>query len=598
MAIERRTFDKENQGNRQEGGQYILAQVEKNLNELAGEFVEGVGSRNTVLEVKPVARERGDYAFPTFSVSKQLGRDPNDVALELADHIVSNGAGLVKTVQVERGYVNLELEWGELGEKIIEKVLEMGPYYGSENLGKGRRLVIDESSPNIAKPFTVAHLRSTVIGDAMSRIFEFSGFDVIRDNHLGDWGTQFGYLLYAIKEWGDEEVIAGDPIEELQKLYVRANALAEKEPAVGDSARAWFLKLEQGDVEARRLWKMCVDWSMVEFERLYAEDALGIHFDVMLGESFYEPMLKSTVERLRNEGLAVESEDAWVVDLTDKDLGKPLVLKKDGATLYMTRDLAAGIYRIEKMRADGIIYVVGGEQQLYFKQFFEIMRRLGYGKVVDESQHIYFGMMKTEGGKMSTRKGRTVKLEEVLDEARVRIRELIIDKNEGRFSSDEQKTKITNQIAAAALRWFDLKGDPKRGIDFKLEDAVALEGNTGPYMQYSVVRAGSLLKKASELGVLSEGFGDGNYSQDERVLLKMVASFPRAIELAVKEMNPSKVSMHIWELAREFNSYYQKTQLLTAEEGERDRGLMLTRVVGQTLSNGLFLLGIQVPEAM
>lgn len=588
MSLERRILSRETDQKGSHAG-YPIYLAERVMNDVVGDYLG---------EVKPTMPERGDYTFATFASAKALGEKPEELAEKIARQFKMDTRDLIAEARVEGGYVNLELKWQVLGGEIIRSVLERGIYYGAENLGKGRRLVVDESSPNIAKPFTMAHLRSTVIGDAMSRMLEFTGFDVIRDNHLGDWGTQFGYLLYAIKEWGDEKEIADNPIEELQRLYVKANALAEEDPSVGDSARAWFLKLEQGDVEARRLWKMCVDWSMVEFNRLYAEEALGVYFDVMLGESFYEDMLVDTVGRLKARGLATESEDAWVVDLTDKSLGKPLVLKKDGATLYLTRDIAAGIYRIEQMGADGMIYVVGGEQKLYFQQYFEIMRRLGYGKVVDSSKHLYFGMMKTKEGKMSTRKGRVVSLESVLNEARQRVRELIIEKNEGRFNSEGQKTRVTNQIAAAALRWFELKGDPKRNIVFDLEDAVSLDGNTGPYMQYSVVRAASLLRRAEGMGVLREDMGDGNYSQDERVLLKLVADFPRSVREAVKELNPSKVSMHIWELAREFNAYYQKTQLLTAEEGERDRGLAITRAVGQTLANGMFLLGIQVPEVM
>lgn len=486
-----------------------------------------------------------------------------------------------------------------------DSVFETGVDYGKEKIGTGQRIIIDMSSPNIAKRMSIAHLRSTIIGDSLARIFKHLGFEVIKDNHLGDWGTQFGHLLRAIELWGDEEAIAQNPLEELQKLYVRISdagdpdselykGLSKKDAQqraeqVKNDGRRWFKRLEQGDPEARAKWQQIVDWSMQEFQKMY--NILGVDFDWTRGESYYENLLPETIQKVRESGIATDSNGALVVNMEDKALGVAIIQKSDGATIYLTRDIATAIHRNDTEHANGVIYVVGEEQKLHFQQLFEILRRMGYS-IADQSKHVYFGMFRLPEGKMSTRKGRVILLEDVVNEAFDRTRKLVEARTH--VTSAQEKEKLIRQVAVGVLKWNGLIADPRRPIIFDWEAMLSMDGKSAPYVQYAYARAASLLE-GTDLETLTNTRVLPEH-ETEKALVKLVAEFPEAVRAAAQSYNPSKIASHIYELARTFNAFYHELPVLKAEsEDKKLSRLAITACVAQTIQTGLGLLGIEAP---
>ncbi|MCM3291581.1 arginine--tRNA ligase [Paenibacillus sp. MER 180] len=585
------------------------------LKEIAAQVLEPIMNMNgadieRALEVPPQS-ELGDLAFPCFPLAKQWRRSPQQIAVELAERINQESDNIRMRAEASGGYVNISFDQDYYGEACLARMQE--PFFGKLSIGEGQRVVIDMSSPNIAKPFSVGHLRSTMIGNALAHLYEAAGYEVLKVNHLGDWGTQFGKLITAYKLWGDDGTLRQDPIRESLKLYVRFHEVAEQQPELEDEAREWFRKLEAGDAETVQLWTYFVNASMVEFNRMY--ERLGVHFDHVLGESFYNDKMDAVVAHLQQLQLLEESDGAMVVRLDDEGMPPCLILKSNGTTIYPTRDLATAIYRKEVMKADKLIYVVGAEQQLHFQQVFAVLGKMGY-EWAQECTHVPFGLMTFEGKKMSTRKGKVIFLDEVLNEAENRALQIIEDKN----PSLQEKAKVASKVGIGAIIFGDLKSSRMLSVDFNLEDALRYEGETGPYVQFTLVRAKSLLIKGgwtsysdcpADTGVLgkdaSECAGEqssmkstaaGGVSQEAWICLKSLSKYERALQMAVDSNEPSIFARYLLDAAKQFNRYYHQEQILVENEIERRHKLRIVAAVAHVLEAGLNLLGVEAPEHM
>lgn len=546
------------------------------------------------LEV-PANPELGDVAFPCFILAKTMKKPPHVIAEELSKRVNDANHGGILRAEAVSGYVNVFVNRSVVGAQAVQEALQ--PSYGASKSGGGRRVVIDFSSPNIAKPFGIGHLRSTMIGNALYQLYMFTGHDTVRVNHLGDWGTQFGKMIAAYIRWGDEEAVKKNPIEESLALYVRFHEEAELQPELEDEGRAWFSKLEQGDEQARALWEFFVSVSLEEFRRMY--DKLGVQFDYVLGESFYNDKMKAVVDELHAKGLLSLSDGAQVVRLDEHDLPPCIILKSDGSTIYATRDLATVKYRLHDMGADKIVYVVGGEQTLHFKQLFLVLEKLGEGWKA-ECEHIPFGLMKFEGKKMSTRRGKIVKLEEVLTEAVNRVKTLMASRNAELGDPDG----IAEAVGVGAVIFGDLKNSRMHEVNFSLDEALSFDGETGPYVQYTNVRVQSLLMKAGKNAAswleqtdLSES-GAYYTTPSSWEVIKLLMAFPAEILRAVDKNEPSVVARYLLELSKAFNRFYHTERILAEDAQETEAKLALCAAVGQVLQRGLQLLGIRAPKQM
>jgi arginyl-tRNA synthetase len=546
--------------------------------------LDGQIEKNRILLMieKPKYENMGDIAFPCFELAKVFRKSPQSIALEMAEKMVSP---LFEKIEAVSGYVNVFLDKQKVSSIVVQQVLTEKNHYGDLNIGNNQVITIDFSSPNIAKPFSMGHLRSTVIGNALAHISEKCGYRPIRINHLGDWGTQFGKLIVAYKMWGKEEEVKQQPIKELLKLYVKFHDEAEKDPQLVDDARVWFKRLEDGNDEAIQLWEWFRKESLEEFSKIY--DLMGIQFDTYQGEAFYNDKMDKVVELLKGMKLLKESEGALVVPL--EELPPCLIKKSDGTTLYATRDLAAAIYRQETYQFVKSLYVVGNEQTLHFKQLFAVLEKMGY-KWEEGMKHVPFGMMLKDGKKMSTRKGKVVLLEEVLETAITLALNDIKKKN----PNLALKEKVARQVGTGAVIFHDLKNFRQNDIEFSIEDMLKFEGETGPYVQYAYARASSLLRK----GDFMEG-DDIVTIQDREAwsIITSLISFPDVIQRAIEEYDPSQIAKYVIELARAFNKYYATVRILDDEDLKQER-LSLVYAVTVILKEGLRLLGLEAPEEM
>lgn len=431
---------------------------------------------------KPKQTKHGDMAFPCFTLAPKMRKAPQQIALELSKKLEDY---LITNVQVAGGYVNLFLHQELVTHQVLQAITTVLQQYGSKKK-EHEKIIIDFSSPNIAKPFSMGHLRSTVIGNSLANITEKNGYEAVRINHLGDWGTQFGKLIVAYKLWGNQDNILAAPIAELLKIYVHFHDMAEKDESLNEQARAAFKSLEEGDEEALNLWNWFKDASLKEFQQIY--ELLGVRFDSYAGEAFYNDKMTSVVDGLKEKGLLMESNGAFVVEL--EDMPPSLITKKDGATLYATRDLAAAIYRQQTYHANKTFYVVGNEQSLHFKQLFSVLEKMGY-EWAKQLEHVPFGMMLKDGKKMSTRKGKIILLADVIADAIHTAKQNINEKN----PTLEDKEEIAKQVGIGAVIFNDLKNDRMNDIEFSLEQMLNFEGETGPYVQYTNARICSLLQK-------------------------------------------------------------------------------------------------------
>ncbi len=533
----------------------------------------------------PKSAEHGDVAFPAFSLAKVYRKAPQQIAADLAEKIDSAN---FEKIEVVGPYLNFFMNKELISKKVLQTVVKEKEHYGDSNIGNQGTVPIDMSSPNIAKPISMGHLRSTVIGNSIGFIMEKIGYQPIRINHLGDWGTQFGKLIVAYKKWGSEEAVKAEPINELLRLYVQFHEVAETEPELNEEARAWFKRLEEGDEEAIQLWQWFRDESMKEFNKIY--DLLEVQFDSLNGEAFYNDKMDEIVELLEEKHLLNEDKGAEIVDLSAYDLNPALIKKSDGATLYITRDLAAALYRKRTYDFKQSLYVVGNEQSYHFKQLKAVLKEMGFDWS-DDMHHIPFGLITQGGKKLSTRKGKIVLLEEVLNETIQSAKEQISEKN----PDLENKDVVAKQVGVGAVIFHDLKNDRLNTFDFNLEEVVRFEGETGPYVQYTHARAVSLLEKA---GFVPSETADYALNDDiSWEVVKLVQKYPETVLSAGEKYEPSVIAKHAIKLAQAFNKYYAHTKIL-ADDEQKEARLALVYAVTVLLKEDLRLLGLHAPDKM
>jgi len=537
----------------------------------------------------PPDEKMGDLAFPCFVLSKTLRKAPNIIAQELAKEIGSDG--YIKEVQAVGGYVNFYFDRNAHSKNVLSEIFDKKEDYGKLDEGRGKTIVIDYSSPNIAKPFHIGHLFSTAIGHSLSRIYEHLGYKVVKVNHLGDWGTQFGKLICAYLRWGDKEKIDKDPINELLKIYVKFHEEAEKDPSLEDEARAYFKRLEENDPEVVKLWQYFKDISLVEFNRVY--DMLGVSFDSYAGESFYQDKMDEIVKILDEKGLLTDSDNARVVNLDEENIPPCIIVKSDGATIYATRDLAAALYRKRTYDFYKNIYVVGTPQTLHFKQIFSVLKKAGFEWAKD-CVHVGFGLVKFQDKKLSTRHGDVVFLEDVLNEAINKTREIIENNN----PNLEDKENVAKNVGIGAVLYAFLKNSRERDIIFSWKDMLDFEGESAPYVQYAYARGRSILKKA---GYEPDNFEyTGEITDDEYSIIKQLSMFSYAVMDAAEKNEPFYINRYVTNLAKAFNKFYNTHPIL--KEGisgdVKNYRLMIVKAVTIVIKSALYLLGINTVESM
>ena len=536
---------------------------------------------------KPKFLHQGDMAFPCFQLAKTMRKPPAEIAKDLSSRLQHQINGSFNRFEAVGGYINAFLNKANVAKELLNEIRQKKNHYGDLGLGESQTVTIDLSSPNIAKPFSMGHLRSTVIGNSLSLIYEKCGYRTVKINHLGDWGTQFGKLITAYKLWGTEEKVKAEPIQELLALYIKFHEAAESQPQLEQEGRDWFRRLENGNTEALELWKWFKDESLKEFKKIY--DLMGIEFDSYAGEAFYNDKMEPTVEMLREKGLLEDSDGAQVVNLDEYELPPCLIKKSDGATLYATRDLAAARYRFEEYSFVKSLYVVGNEQSLHFKQIKAVLAKMDF-PWADGIIHVPFGMMLKDGKKMSTRKGKVVLLENVLQDSIQLAEKNIEDKN----PSLANKTDIAVMVGTGAVVFHDLKNFRMNDIEFSLEDMLKVEGETGPYVQYTNARAQSLLRK----GAFEAGSGEVNLAADrEWAVLTELQAFPDTIKRAIEKNDPSQIAKYVLNLSQAFNKYYGEVKILE-DDAEKNARLQLVHSVSIVLEEGLRLLGIKAPKEM
>ena len=536
----------------------------------------------------PADETLGDYAFPCFKLAKTLRKAPPAIAAEIAGKLVK--PGFVSEVRVVGAYINFFLDRVTLARQTLEDVFEQGDAYGGSDKGAGRVVCIDYSSINIAKPFHIGHLSTTVIGNALYRIYGFLGYKPVGINHLGDWGTQFGKLIVAYKLWGSKEDIEARSITAMLELYVKFHEEAEKNPALDEQARVWFKKIEDGDEEALSIFNWFKELTLKEVGKIY--DLLGVHFDSYAGESFYNDKMQPVIDELKEKGLLEFSEGAYVVRLGD-DLPPCIVLKSDGATLYSTRDLAAAFYRKKTYDFHKCLYVVAYQQNLHFKQVFKVIELMGYGWAKD-LEHVAFGMVSLEDGTLSTRKGKVVLLKDVLDKAVEKTLSIIEEKSPGL----ENKEEVAKTVGIGAVVFDTLSSARIKDITFSFDRVLNFDGETGPYVQYTHARCASLLRRADFDWAAADKDYTALDSPEAFATAKLLYSFPDAVARACEKNEPYIITRHIIELAKAMNRFYYEHRIIDEDKAKTAARLMLAACVKQVLKTGLYLIGVGAPERM
>ncbi|MBP1745114.1 MAG: arginyl-tRNA synthetase [Firmicutes bacterium] len=535
----------------------------------------------------PPRPEMGDYAFPCFQLSKTLKKAPNVISAELAEKINKEG---FEKVDALGPYLNFFVDKSVFTKETIEKILAEGDSYGSSEDGKGKNVTIDFSSPNIAKPFHVGHLFSTAIGNSLYRILSFEGYKCIGINHLGDWGTQFGKLIYAYKKWCDKEKLEKEPIKELLRIYVKFHDEAEKDPSLDDEARRYFKRLEDGSEEETELWNTFRELSLREFQKVY--DLLGVKFDSNAGESFYSDKMDPVVEEIDSKGLLVTSNGAQVVMLDEYNMPPCIIKKADGATMYATRDLAAALYRKKNYDFYKSLYVVGMDQTLHFKQVFTTLKLMGHDWA-DDCRHIGFGLVRFSDKKLSTRRGDVIFLEDLLNESIEKTMEIINEKN----PDLENKEEVSKKVGVGAMVFTYLKNGREKDIVFDWKEMLSFDGETGPYVQYSYARGKSILRKQDAI----EGGADYSKlsSKEEFELIKTLEGFKEAINHSIDKFEPSVVTRYAVDVAKAFNKFYNAHKISGIEDsGLKNARLKMVEATCQVLKNALYLIGLEVVEKM
>lgn len=539
----------------------------------------------TQLLENPKSVDHGDVAFPAFSLAKVYRKAPQQIAADLAEKIAGDD---FEKIEVVGPYLNFFMNKAAVSQAVIGQIAKEKGHYGDSTIGGKGQVPIDMSSPNIAKPISMGHLRSTVIGNSIAYILEKIGYEPVRINHLGDWGTQFGKLIVGYKKWGSEAAVKSAPIAELLRLYVHFHEAAETQPELEDEARAWFKKLEEGDEEATQLWQWFRTESLKEFDKIYS--MLEVSFDSYNGEAFYNDKMDEIVTMLEEKHLLTENQGAEIVDLTAYDLNPALIKKSDGATLYITRDLAAAVYRKRTYNFAKSLYVVGNEQSNHFKQLKAVLKELGFDWS-DEMHHIPFGLITQGGKKLSTRKGKIVLLEEVLNEAVELANKQIMEKNPDLPNRED----VAKQVGIGSVIFHDLKNDRLNNFDFVLEEVVRFEGETGPYVQYTHARAMSILRKADF--TIDETKDYALSDKESWEVIKLLQKFPEIVMQAADKYEPSVIAKHAIQVAQAFNKYYAHVKIL-AEDEQKESRLALVFAMATIIKEDLRLLGLHAPEEM
>ncbi len=559
----------------------IVELIEKNIEGLTAEDITGL------IEIPPKP-EMGDFAFPCFRLAKTMRKAPQMIASDIKTAI--GEVDFIEKIEVQGAYLNFYIKKETFVKSMIDAA--MSESFGSSTMGEGQTICIDYSSPNVAKNFHVGHLRTTIIGNSLYKIFTKLGYNVERINHLGDWGTQFGKLIVAYKAWGDEETVKKDGVAELMKLYVKFHDEAEKNPELNDQARAWFAKMEQGDEEALKIWQWFKDISLIEYKRTY--DLLGMEFDHYLGESFYRDKTTDIVDRLTNANLLTESEGAKIVDLEKYDMAPCLILKNDGSSIYATRDLAAIFYRKNTHNFVKCIYVTGQEQKLHFAQVFKVVELLGNDWAKEQLVHIPYGLVSLEGAKLSTRSGNIIYAEDILLEAIAKIKEIINEKNPDLPDKEETAKKI----GVGAVLFNDLYNQRIKDVSFKWEKLLNFDGETGPYVQYTYARCASILRKVDDFIVGNEIDYSLLTDQESMDLLKEISRFPKIVKDAADKYEPSVVARFSVDVAQAFNKFYNANRINVEDTKVRNARVTLVYLTKKTIKDALLLLGIECPEQM
>ena len=568
--------------------------MRQRIADLAGEmlkaaFPEAQGMPEdlaALLEVPPDPA-MGDYAFPCFKLSKALRMGPPMIAKKLSESVQQPDVARVECVG---GYLNFFFNRENFAREMLSAIMAAPEKWGSSEDGKGKTVCMDYSSINIAKRFHIGHLSTTVIGNALKRIYDFQGWHTVSINHLGDWGTQFGKMICAYKRWGDRETVERGGVDEMTKLYVRFNQEAAEHPELEDEGRAWFKKIEEGDEEALSIFNWFKDVTLKDAMRVY--DILGVTFDSYAGESFYADKTGRVVEMLEEKGLLKDSDGAKIVDLEDYNMPPCLILKSDGATLYHTRDLAAAIYRKETYHFDQCLYVVAYQQDLHFKQLFKVLELMGYDWVQEQMKHVSFGMVSYEGQALSTRKGVMIYLDELLQKAQEKALDIIKEKS----PNLENKAEIARQVGVGAVVYSTLQNSRIKDIDFHWDRALNFDGETGPYVQYTFARCCSVLRKAPEITALPDYAA---LTDDEaQALLRLLSRFPEAVSEACQKNEPFMVTRATTEVAKAYNKYYYEHRILDDDPAATAARLELTRATRQVIKTGLYLIGLEAPERM
>ncbi len=543
----------------------------------------------------PPDRKMGDLAFPCFKLAKTLRKAPPAIAAGIMEKLGETELPpVVSKVDIAGGYLNFFFDRGAVSEKVVKAICESGDGYGRSDEGNGKTVLVEFSSPNIAKPFHIGHLVSTALGHSLARIYDHLGYRTVRINHIGDWGTQFGKLITAYKLWGDRETIMKDPINESLKIYVRFHAEAENHPELEDEARKNFRLLEEGDPEITGLWKMFVDASLAEFNRMY--ELLGVNFDSFAGESFYTDKMPEVVDILREKGLLEESDGAQVVRFDDESMPPCIILKSDGTTIYATRDIAAAIYRKRTYDFFKNIYVVGTPQTLHFRQVFGTLKKMGF-ECADDCVHVGFGYVRFPDKAMSTRHGDVVLLEDVLNEAVAKTKEIILESSTSKNVDDVDR--VAEKVGTGAVIYSFLKNSRERDIIFTWKDILDFEGESGPYVQYAYARGRSVLAKASEAGIDYENADPRLLTGDEEyALVNILAGFQDAVRDAAYRYEPSVVTRYVTDLAQQFNKFYNTCAIMKADGAVRAARLRLTACACECIRKALYLIGVDVVEKM
>lgn len=562
--------------------------IAKNLDGLTEDEIK------SMIEI-PQDQSMGDYAFPCFRLAKTMRKAPNLIAAELAEKL--QGEQLFSEVSPVNAYVNMFVSREEMMKSTVSEVLEEKENFGRSDIGGNKKVIVEFSSPNIAKPFHIGHIRSTVIGNSLSKIYDALGYDVFKINHLGDYGTQFGKMICAYRRWGNREDVINSPIKTLLGYYTKFHVEVEEHPELEDEARAIFTKLEQGSKEEVELWQWFREESLKEFQRVY--DMLGIEFDSYNGESFYSDKMPRFEKELSDKGLLQESKGAQVVDLEKYKLGTALIKKSDGSSLYITRDIAAAVYRKENYDFYKNIYVVATQQNLHFQQLFKILELMGYDWA-NQCVHVPFGMVRLEEGTMSTRHGRVVFLEDVLNGAIEKTREIIEEKN----PNIENLEEITSQVGIGAVVFNELSNNRIKDYTFKWDQILNFDGETGPYVQYTHARCASLLRKAGE-DIVAKAQDPKNVdfallakSDSAYELTKLIYAFPGVVEQAGEKYEPSIITRHIIDIAQCFNKFYHDEHIIVDDEVEKTSKIALVIATKRVIATGIGLLGMKAPERM